>query len=113
MSFDERILYQHVGSRIRAARIAAGLTQRQLADYVGIERTSITNIEAGEQKPPLHVLYRLCIALSVELLKLLPTVGELLTVTDEGALDDLPLEAVPPKTAEVIRALLDDWPEDP
>lgn len=42
-----------LGTKIKTLRNQAGLTQKQLAEQVGLERTSITNIEAGNQK--LHV----------------------------------------------------------
>lgn len=42
-------LHEAVGARIRELREAAQLTQRQLADSVGLTRSSIANIEAGRQ----------------------------------------------------------------
>lgn len=39
------------GSRVKEAREAAGLTQTQLADRLGMTRSSVANIEAGRQKP--------------------------------------------------------------
>ena len=38
-----------LGGRIRAARDRAGVKQEQLAQAVGLSRTSITNIERGRQ----------------------------------------------------------------
>jgi len=38
-----------MGKHIKAMRKISGLTQAQLAHAVGLERTSITNIEAGRQ----------------------------------------------------------------
>jgi transcriptional regulator with XRE-family HTH domain len=46
-----------LGARIKTLRIARGLTQRVLADRVGLERTSITNIEAGRQHMPTNRLH--------------------------------------------------------
>lgn len=38
-----------LGQRVRALRTAHGLTQDQLAERVGLSRTSITNVEAARQ----------------------------------------------------------------
>jgi transcriptional regulator with XRE-family HTH domain len=42
-------LLEILGQRVRALRTAHGLTQDQLAERVGLSRTSITNIEAARQ----------------------------------------------------------------
>jgi putative transcriptional regulator len=39
--------------RFAVARKAAGLTQAEVAERVGLSRSSIANIERGEQEPPL------------------------------------------------------------
>ncbi|WP_305787839.1 helix-turn-helix domain-containing protein [Symbioplanes lichenis] len=49
------LFYIEVGKRIRDARNAARITQAELADAVGLTRTSITNLEAGRQRMPLHL----------------------------------------------------------
>ena len=74
---DERRLFREVGQRIRQLREAqtgsrARLTQAELAEMVGLERTSITNIERGNQKVPLHVLYRICEALRASIGDVMP-----------------------------------------
>lgn len=38
------------GQRVKAARIAAGLTQTELASLLALERSSVANIEAGRQQ---------------------------------------------------------------
>ena len=38
-----------LGKAIRALRKMQGMTQKELADKAGMERTSITNIELGNQ----------------------------------------------------------------
>lgn len=79
---DERRLYEALGVRIKRLREAqAGgrrgkLTQGELADLVGLERTSITNIESGNQKVPLHVLYRICEQLNVPVADVLPAASD-------------------------------------
>lgn len=68
-----RRLYQDFGRRVREARRAAGLTQDGLAARVGLSRTSITNIERGNQHIPLHMLFRLAAAVGLEPEQLLPS----------------------------------------
>jgi transcriptional regulator with XRE-family HTH domain len=76
---DEAAIYVVIGERLKDARGRASerMTQDDLASLVGLERTSVTNIEAGRQKAPLHVLYLLARALGVELKDLVPTSSEL------------------------------------
>ena len=78
---DERRLFDAVGQKIRQLREAqtggrARLTQAELAEMVGLERTSITNIERGNQKVPLHVLYRICEALRAPISDVMPRIAE-------------------------------------
>lgn len=47
-----------LGERIRAARERAGVKQDQLAQAVGLSRTSITNIERGRQGVQAYLLVR-------------------------------------------------------
>jgi len=79
---DEKCLYETVGVRLKQLREgqAGGkrgrLTQGELADLVGLERTSITNIENGNQKIPVHVLFRICEQLNVSVSDILPSIKE-------------------------------------
>ncbi len=88
---DDKLLYEMLGARLKQLREgqAGGkrgrLTQGELADLVGLERTSITNIEAGNQKLPLHVLFRLCEQLGVSPVDILPSVKE---VTEQAPAEE-------------------------
>jgi transcriptional regulator with XRE-family HTH domain len=64
-------LYISIGARIRAAREARGLNQTELGGRLGLNRTSVSNIEAGRQRPMLHTLIAAAQALGVELSALL------------------------------------------
>jgi transcriptional regulator with XRE-family HTH domain len=55
--------WTEVGQRIRDWRIAAGLSQRALADMVGLSQPSIQAIETGACNPQLNSLERLASAL--------------------------------------------------
>ncbi|MBQ6719766.1 MAG: helix-turn-helix transcriptional regulator [Oscillospiraceae bacterium] len=54
------------GDRIRNARKAAGLTQRQLADSLGVSNTSISNWEKGLSRPDADMIQKLCHLLGQE-----------------------------------------------
>ena len=54
------------GDRIRDARKAAGLTQRQLADNLGVSNTSISNWEKGLSRPDADMIQKLCHYLSLD-----------------------------------------------
>jgi len=64
--------YPEFGRRVRLARRRAHLSQDTLGRLTGLNRTSITNIEAGRQRIPLHLLPAFAIALDVEPVELLP-----------------------------------------
>ncbi|SEO18841.1 helix-turn-helix domain-containing protein [Actinacidiphila rubida] len=60
-----------VGERITEARLAAGLNQGDLASAVGVDRTAVVRIEAGERRITALELSRLAEALGVPLAHLL------------------------------------------
>jgi len=70
-------LYAEFGSLVRAARRNADLTQAQLADAIGLTRTSVANIEAGRQRAFLETLYRVAGAVGCQPRELLPDVSTL------------------------------------
>ena len=65
-------LYSHIGEQLKMHREKVGMTQSELAERVQLERTSITNIERGKQKLPIHVLFGVCRALSVNPSEVMP-----------------------------------------
>lgn len=74
-------LYRTLGRKIRAARERAELSQQRLADRLAVSRASIVNVEAGRQRPPLHLLWKIAEALGTDLVLLIPRRDEL-TVTE-------------------------------
>ena len=118
-----------IGSRIRAAREAKGLTQPQLAEKVGNIKSSVVSMwENDKSRPDLDRLSRLCNALDItsdEILGLKidttrPTVEEIernkkIRVLDEHGLEmvDFVIEKeyarVSETTAEKARILKIDW----
>lgn len=68
-------LYIEIGRRIQRARLnanSARISQQQLGEAVGLTRTSITNVEKGRQKLPIHTLLEVAHALQIEVTELLP-----------------------------------------
>ncbi len=55
----------NLGERLRALRLAAGLTQAELARRTGIHRPNIARVEAGRHTPSLETLNRLASAIGV------------------------------------------------
>ena len=51
---------------IREMRIAKGLTQEQLANECGVQRTTITMIELGENKPSVELAKKLGVIFEVD-----------------------------------------------
>ena len=74
---DQTALYQIVGERIKQQRTEMGVTQAQLAKGIGVSRVSVTNIEGGNQRFSLHVLYEVAEQLHTAPHRLIPTFDEL------------------------------------
>jgi len=112
---DEKRLYQALGLRIRKLRELRGssrgrMTQAELAELVGLERTSITNIERGNQKVPLHVLFRICDALDARVSDALPTLTEAKAEQGERRLEEVKLRSqtvqAPPLVKQAVLSVL-------
>ena len=51
------------GKNVRAARLAVGYSQEDLADHAEIDRTYVSGVERGLRNPSIRVLARLAKAL--------------------------------------------------
>ena len=51
---------------IKELRIAKGMTQEQLANECGVQRTTITMIELGENKPSVELAKKLGVIFEVD-----------------------------------------------
>lgn len=69
-------LYCLFGRKLKAARRGAKLTQQEVADRVGLTRTSVTNIERGTQHISLRQLYLLAAAVGLQPSEMLPDHNE-------------------------------------
>jgi transcriptional regulator with XRE-family HTH domain len=70
---DRSVIYEALGGNIRRERAERDLNQSELADRVGLSRTSITNVELGRQALSVHQLFDFANALGVPAAQLLPT----------------------------------------
>jgi XRE family transcriptional regulator, regulator of sulfur utilization len=61
-----------VGVAIREARTAAGLTQKELADSLGVTQTAVSYWESARRDPGVTELLRIASALGVKAASLLP-----------------------------------------
>jgi transcriptional regulator with XRE-family HTH domain len=93
---DEAQFYRQFGSRLRKHRRRLGLTQESLAEDVGLSRTSITNIERGEQRILLHQLYTFAEKLKVSPRRILPDLSSPRVQIERQ------LEALPPQKRALI-----------
>ncbi len=66
-------LYEEIGMRVKDARLKADIKQETLADYAGLTRSSIANIESGKQKPSIHILMLIAKCLDIDYTILIPT----------------------------------------
>lgn len=72
-----------LGKRIREARERAGVKQDQLAQAVGLSRTSITNIERGRQGVQAYLLTRIADVLGQRAAELLPRLDPGQSISDK------------------------------
>jgi transcriptional regulator with XRE-family HTH domain len=56
-----------VGRNVRRLRAAAGLTQAQLAERMGVDRAYVSGLERGERNPTVVTLWHITKALGVNL----------------------------------------------
>lgn len=64
-------LYDHIGHQVRIWRESLMMTQDELSSRAGVSRSSLANLEAGRQRPPLHVLLGIAKALGIQFSNLL------------------------------------------
>lgn len=66
-----------IGENIRYLRKQAGLTQKKLAESVGVNEVTIRSYEAGKYEPKTEVLYKLCKVLNCNINEILDKPFEL------------------------------------
>lgn len=96
-----------IGQRIRRVREtqSPSMSQGRLAEVLQLQRTSITNIEAGRQKLTLEVLYRFCEHFGLTIGEFLPDVSGVTRRESESLVVGSQQVDVGIKTAGVIKKL--------
>lgn len=67
---QEKEKINRFGQSLRKARLAAGLTQEELADRADLDRSYIGGVERGERNPTLVVIEKIAEGLGVPLVEL-------------------------------------------
>ena len=62
----QKNIQQKLGKKIRAIRTVAGLSQEQLGELTGLDRTYISGIERGVRNPSISNIEKIARALSVK-----------------------------------------------
>jgi len=110
------ILYSIIGEELKRLRVEKGMSQTELSNKIpNIGRTSISNIEKGEQKPPLHVIYLICNELDIDIHSILPTYSDIIDKVKSRNKNDLSNyiddSDIDEKTRIVLQELLNIKPE--
>ena len=99
---QKKAINVEVGSRIREAREAAGLTQERFAELIGISPQNVSCVERGLAGVSLTVLRRMC--------EILRVFSDLLLMGDLGDNDVETLAArlrqLPPEQFRVVQEIL-------
>ncbi|MBO3746529.1 ImmA/IrrE family metallo-endopeptidase [Streptosporangiaceae bacterium NEAU-GS5] len=98
-----------IGSRVREARLAAGLSQDQLADLIGLDRTMVSKVEAGTRRLDALELVRLSQALELPIGHFLDPAPEIISRRASLA-DDTATDAS--RSSYRMDALLSAWFRD-
>jgi DNA-binding XRE family transcriptional regulator len=104
---DSDRLYELIGDRIRRIREAQmpRMSQGDLAKILGLQRTSVTNIELGKQKPTLDTLLRLCEHFALEIDAIVPKLREVSIVQARSVVIGGKSQEVGAKTASLLSSL--------
>jgi transcriptional regulator with XRE-family HTH domain len=88
--YDIQKFYIDLGSNIQAIRKQQKINQDKLAEDVGLNRTSIVNIEKGRQKVLIHTLINIASALDADLKELIPIENPFNIFIVNSQYDELP-----------------------
>lgn len=102
-SGDIEPVYSEIGRRVRRARRRASLTQAVVSDRTSLSRTSIANIERGEQRFMVHSLFELASALGITVEKLLPLAATGVATRVEAVIEEMS----DPNAAQFVKAGLE------
>lgn len=100
------------GRKLRVAREEAGLSQGDLAERVDLSRTSITNIEKGNQQPTLKLAVKLAEEVGVSLSALTDEAEEQSAKPTIKRTVERSLERYPESNQEWFRSIVSSADDD-
>ena len=98
--------YQLIGNSIRKYRELNGLTQKQLAEKLGISGARLSNWEIGANRPDVDMLAKLCTILNVSANTLLALDNQISQLSDEPIAIAYAFDSASPEIRAAARALL-------
>ncbi|MBS1511076.1 MAG: helix-turn-helix transcriptional regulator [Bacteroidetes bacterium] len=66
------VFYTRLAEQIKIERIKKKVSQQNLADFLGLSRTSIMNIETGRHKPSVYQILQIAMYLNIDYTLLIP-----------------------------------------
>ncbi|MBA4300485.1 MAG: hypothetical protein C0433_10350 [Cyclobacterium sp.] len=75
---SEQLIYDFVASKVREFRKEQNLSQEEFSRYVDLSRVSIANIETGNQKPTLDLVWKISSIFAVKIDYFFPSEIDLL-----------------------------------
>jgi len=104
VNFDETTLYRKIGEKIRIQREDQEFSQSQLADSADLTRASLSNIELGKQKVPIHKLYLICNFLNCRISDVLPSDDEIsVLIFGSSAINVMPSAELSQALSEYVK----------
>ncbi|SKA09254.1 Helix-turn-helix [Chitinophaga eiseniae] len=98
---DSELFYKQLAEQIKFERVKKDISQQNLADYLGLSRTSVMNIETSRHKPSLYQVLQIATYLNIDYTTLIPfkstkaddnnsdSVELKEGLTDQGSIDEL------------------------
>ena len=76
VSYQQEVIFVTTGELIKAARLKAGLTQRELSDKLNVSFVNISQWENGTRNPKIETLQRIADALQIPVFELMESTGD-------------------------------------
>lgn len=105
-------LDQWIGKAIRENRKKAKITVEALSEATNLSKSSIVQIERGDQSTPIHNIYRIAEILNVDILKLLPNMPEYRKLKS-APVDNLSLDRVSSEELTNVMKFLSNYKKEP
>ena len=68
---EQKSLQIKIGTNIKKCRETKGISQKQLASMCDFEKSNMSRLEVGNTNPTIYTLYKISLALEIELVDLL------------------------------------------